>query len=110
MEPTNDPKLSELLREWQVPNSPSSLDRRVLDLRGAGSSKSSWRFLLTGSVRIPVPVGLAIAVLLLAMAGALVLRRAESPAAPTTVPSINLVEFRPVTDLNVRVIPGHETN
>jgi hypothetical protein len=110
MEPTNDPKLSELLREWQVPNAPGSLDRRVLDRRGAGSNKSWWRFLLTGSVRIPVPVGLAIAVLLLAMAGALVLRLTERPSAPATVPSVNLAEFRPVTDLNVRVIPGHAKN
>jgi hypothetical protein len=110
MEPTDDPKLSELLREWQVPNAPGSLDRRVSGLRGAGSKKSWWRFLLSGSVRIPVPVGLAIAVLLLAMAGALVLRRTGGSTTPAAVPSISLVEFRPVTDLNVRVIRGHETN
>jgi hypothetical protein len=107
MEPTNDPKLSELLREWQVPNAPSSLDRRVFDLRGADSTKSWWRFLLTGSVRIPVPVGLAIAVLLLAMASALIVRR--QPTAPAPL-SVSLVEFRPVKDVNVRVIRGDEAN
>jgi len=107
MEPTDDLRLSELLREWRVPNAPSSLDRRVLVARGAGASKSWWRFLLTGSVRIPVPVGLGIAVLVVTMAGALVLRR--EPAAPATS-SVSLVEFRPVKDVNVRVIRGDEAN
>jgi uncharacterized membrane protein YdfJ with MMPL/SSD domain len=108
MEPTNDPKLRELLREWQVPNAPGSLDRRVLDLRGADSNKSWWRFLLTGSVRIPVPVGLAIAALLVIMAGALMLRRPTGPAA--SADSVSLVEFRPVKDVNVRMIRGDEAN
>ena len=56
MEPTDDPKLSKLLREWQVSGAPASLDARVLS-----AHKGWWRFLLTGSIRIPVPVGVAIA-------------------------------------------------
>ena len=101
MEPTDDPKLSELLREWRVPNAPPSLDARVLGLR-----KRWWRFLLTGSIRVQVPVGMAIAAILLVMAGALMWQRAVSPVSS----SISLVDFRPVADLNVRVIRGHETN
>ena len=97
MEPTDDPKLSELLREWHAPGAPQSLDARVL-----GPRKMWWSFLLTGSIRVPVPVGVAIAATLLAMAAALV----RQPAAPVASP-ISLVDFRPVDDLNVRVIGGH---
>jgi hypothetical protein len=100
VEPDDDPKLRELLQEWQVSNAPPSLDARVL-----GARERWWSFLLTGSIRVPVPVAVAIATILLAMAGALL---RPQPAAPA-VPSISLVDFRPVGDLNVRVIRGsHE--
>lgn len=97
MEPTDDPKLSELLREWQAPDAPPSLDARVL-----GKRERWWSFLLTGSIRVPVPVGVAIAAILLVMAAALFRQR---PAAPVASP-VSLVDFRPVEDLNVRVIHG----
>jgi len=102
MENDDDSKLSELLREWRVPDAPRPLDERVL-----GPHKPWWRFLLTGSIRIPVPVGVALAVLLFWMAGALLRPR---PAAESASPSLDLVQFRPVHDLNVRVIRGHESN
>jgi hypothetical protein len=50
MEP-NDPQLRELLREWQTPQIPNSLEERVL-----GTRQSRWSFLLHGYVRVPVPV------------------------------------------------------
>jgi hypothetical protein len=105
MEHNDDPKLSELLQEWQVYGAPPSLDARISKL-----SRSWWSTLLTGSIRVPIPVGVAVAAALLVMAGALMRQRTESPATPATTPSISLVEFRPVMDLNVRVIPGHERN
>ena len=95
MEPTDDPKLSELLREWQAPGAPPSLDARVLCKR-----ERWWSFLLTGSIRVPVPVGVAIAAILLVMAAALLRQRAAAPV----VSPVSLVDFRPVEDLNVRVI------
>jgi hypothetical protein len=98
MEPTNDPKLSKLLREWRAPDAPPSLDARVL-----GSQKKWWSFLLTGSIRVPVPVGVAIAAVLLLMAAALV----RQPAAAPVASPVSLVDFRPVDDLNVRVIRGN---
>ena len=105
MEHNDDLKLRELVHEWQVSGAPPSLDARIAKLR------RSWRgTLLTGSIRVPIPVGVAVAAALLVMAGALVRQRTERPTVPAPVPSISLVEFRPVTDLNVRVIPGHETN
>lgn len=97
MDPIDDPKLSEVLKEWQVPGAPPSLDDRVL-----GPRRRWWSFLLTGSVRIPVPVVVAIAAALLMMAAALVRQR----AAPPVPSSIDLADFQPVRDLNVRVIRG----
>ncbi len=97
MEPIDDPKLSELLKEWQVSGAPPSLDARVL-----GTRKRWWSFLITGSMRVPVPVGVALAAILLAMAAALVRQRAPAPVAS----AVSLVDFRPVEDLNVRVIRG----
>ena len=97
MEPTDDLKLNELLKEWQVSGAPPSLDARVLARR-----EKWWSFLLTGSIRVPVPVGVAIATILLLMGVALVrqpaVKRADSP--------VSLVDFRPVDDPHVRVIRG----
>jgi hypothetical protein len=98
MEPTDDPKLSELLREWQVSGAPPSLDIRVLGVR-----RRWWSFLLTGSIRVPTPVAVAVSIILLVMAGALIRERAE----PLTPSFVDLADFRPVKDLNVRVIRGH---
>jgi hypothetical protein len=99
VEPERDAKLSELLREWQITDAPASLDKRVLN------ACRPWRLLFTGSIRVPVPVAIAIVAVLLIMAGALARRRTPAPVAP----SISLVDFRPVADLNVRVIRGsHE--
>ena len=97
MEPIDDPKLSELLKEWRVSGAPPSLDARVL-----GPRKRWWSFLLTGSIRVPVPIGIAIAAILLVMAAALIRQR---PAAPVASP-VNLVDFQPAQDTNVRVIGG----
>jgi hypothetical protein len=104
MEP-NDPKLSELLKEWQVSNAPASLDGRVLDRR-----KRRLSFLLTGSIRVPVPAIVAIAAVLLVMTATLLRQRAEVVVPPPADLAVSLVDFRPVQDLNVRVIPRHETN
>jgi hypothetical protein len=99
MEPQDDPKLRELLNEWQLPDAPASLDARVL-----GARTPRWRVLLSGSIRLPVPIALAIAVALLVMAVALV-RRQPAPPKSTV---INLSDFQPVRDLNVRIIRGHD--
>lgn len=101
MEPTDDPKLSELLREWQLSGATQPLDARVAAFR-----RSWWSFLLKGSIRVPVPVGLAVAVVLVLMVVALVRRQTVTPG----VPSISLVDFGPVNDVNVRVIRGYESN
>ena len=96
MEPTDDPKLRELLKEWQISNAPPSLDERVL-----GPRKPWWSFLLTGSVRIPMPAVIAIVAALLMMAAALFYQR---PQPPQEAASVNLAQFQPVKNLNYRVI------
>ena len=70
-------------------------------------TRDRWlKVLLTGSIRVPVPVGLAVAVLLVLMAVALLRRQTVT----VVVPSISLVDFGPVNDVNVRVIRGYESN
>ena len=58
MEPLDEKELSHLLSQWDAPAAPASLGRRVLPRRG-----SWWRWLFTGTIRIPVPVGVAAVVL-----------------------------------------------
>jgi hypothetical protein len=100
MEPNDDAKLRELLKEWQIDGAPPSLDERVL-----GPRKRWWSFLLTGSVRIPVPAVIAIFAALLVMAAALFYRR---PAPPQKAASVNLADFQPMKTLNYRVIRGEQ--
>ena len=110
MEP-DDQNLNQLLREWKVPDAPRSLDERVLGSRGVPSEKPWWSFLLTGSIRIPVPVGIAIAAIVGVMAVALLRGRGPRPI-PSPVPAstVSLLDFKPVSDMNVRVIEHHESN
>jgi hypothetical protein len=61
MEPNNDPQLRSLLKEWQAPDTPASLEQRVL-----GRRDSWWHFLLRGYIRVPVPVVCCLGVLMAA--------------------------------------------
>jgi hypothetical protein len=106
MKQDEDRELAGLLREWNVPDAPPSLDRRVLTGRRTGR-EAWWRFLLTGSIRIPVPVGMAFAATLLFTIGGVIRQRPTPAPAP---PTVSLVEFRPVNHLNVRVFHKHESN
>jgi len=70
-----------LLKEWKAPETPLSLERRVLGSREPRQSlqhRSVWRFLLSGYIRVPVSVACAMAVLLTAA----VWRFAVQPPAP----------------------------
>lgn len=102
MEPTDDRKLSELLKEWELPGAPRSLDRRVL-----GPRQNRWIQFLTGTVPVPVPVMAAIAAILALMAVVLI-RRQSAPSSPLPAPSFNLADFRPVQDLNIRIIHNNQ--
>jgi len=79
-----------------VAGTPQSLDDRVLQRRAPW-----WRAMLTGSIRIPAPMALAAAAILFALTAALLTRTPPVEPAPS---SVSLVNFQPVSDLNVRVI------
>jgi hypothetical protein len=61
MEPRNDSDLRDLLREWQSPELPASIEERVL-----GRRENWWLFLLRGYIRVPVPVACCLAVIVIA--------------------------------------------
>jgi hypothetical protein len=102
MEPNDDPQLRNVLREWQVEDAPRSLDERVE--RVLGPRRSWWRMLVGGSVRVPVPVLVGFAAIFVAMFAAL-MRPAPVPATPVAS-SVNLADFRPVQNAEVRIIRG----
>ena len=83
MDTNKDSQLSDLLREWKV-ETPASLDRHVL-----GARRPWWQFLLSGSIRVPVPVALCL--LALTLMGAwrqsqLVRPGTACPSAATNIP------------------------
>lgn len=98
MERNDDPRLRELLREWVVPGAPPSLDERVF-----GRARAPWRFLLSGSIRVPIPVCVAALAALIVLAF-LVGRSQPKPLAQPARPAFNLRDFQPVQDAQVRVI------
>jgi hypothetical protein len=64
MEPLNDPlteeELNEYLRVWQAPDAP-------MGLKPPGAPRVPWwRWLVSGSIRVPVPAGL-LAVVIVAL-------------------------------------------
>jgi len=90
----NDQKLKELLQKWEAPPAPRELFFRVFP------TPPWWRWLWTGSIRVPVPVGLAALVVL----GVVWFWNRE----PVSVPqgSVSLADFHPVDQLEPRIIRG----
>jgi hypothetical protein len=100
----DDPQLRKVLREWKVEDAPRCLDGRVLGVR-----KPWWRFLITGSMRVPVPVALVFAAVFVMMGVALTRPRSVpvTPAAPPGDSStVDLAGFRPVQSVQIRIIGG----
>jgi hypothetical protein len=109
MGPDDDSQLHQLLREWEAPNAPPSLDDRVLGVR-----ISWWRFLIAGQIRVPVPLGLAMVAALIAM-GVFLARDRQRAAAPPPASDaahavFNLKDYQPVQNVRVRIIRGHDAN
>jgi len=102
MEPLDDKELSELLRRWEAPAAPPGLKRRVLTRRG-----SWWRWLLTGTICVPVPVGGATVVLLALWIYSSV--PARPPATPPAA-SVSLADFQPVEQLEPMIIRSGNEN
>lgn len=107
MEPLNDQELSELLRKWQAPPAPAHLDAFVLR---AESRRAWWRglgaWLVTGTIRVPVPAGIvAIVILLLSVYLAVSAHRTVDKPVRT----VTFSDFQPVKQLQPRIIrSGYE--
>ena len=95
MNPIDDQELSRLLRQWDAPAAPLGLKHRVFQQR-----RPSWRWLLTGTIRVPVPLGAAALALLALWAYSNV-----STFAPVTrsEPTVSLADFRPVDQIEPRI-------
>jgi len=73
----DDQELNRLLREWIAPDAPS-------DLRPPRAHEPRWRWLVTGTIRVPVPV--ALAALLLIAAWIMSTRLGPTPTPDTSAP------------------------
>jgi hypothetical protein len=97
MEPLNDDELNALLRRWDAPAAPDALEHRIFP----EPAKQPWyRWLLSGSIRLPVPVAVLL-LLVFASAWAVVnSRRDNKPVAQ----ELQFSDFEPVKELKPRVI------
>ena len=95
----DDRELNQLLREWTAPDAPAQM-------RAPQRRTVNWRWLLTGSIRVPVPVGLAAA--LLAAVWLYSSASARQPVAdrqePSSQPVVSLADFTPVEEVELRVV------
>ena len=92
MEPLNENDLHDLLRRWEAPPAPPALERRIF------GEQPWYRWLLRGSIRIPVP---AVALLLLMLWSAWTFL---SPASPPVPRELSFSDFQPVKELKPRVV------
>jgi hypothetical protein len=101
MEPLNDKELRELLRRWEVPPAPAHVRSRIF-----GERPPSWRWLLTGSIRVPVP---AMALVLTILGAVAFLQPSKKEAPAVAVREVRLSDFQPVSELKPRIIrSNHE--
>jgi len=110
-----DQAVRSLLREWEAPEVPASLDARVLDsYRRKVNREPFWRRFFTASVRVPLPVAVAVMALLV-IALALAMSRpgvertlpgqyVKAPADQPIVARTSLAGFEPVEEVNVSVV------
>jgi hypothetical protein len=96
MEPGNDPRLKQLLHEWQVPDAPASLEKRVF-----ARPRPWWRSLMGSRVRVPLPVAVAFSIALMWLA-VLAVRDARPAVEPLST-SYDLRGFQPVKSVHVRI-------
>ena len=100
MEPLNDKELNQLLRTWDAPPAPSALEERVF-----AAKKSWWKWLFTGTIRVPVPI--VVAVLLLIAVWIRYSRPGTAQQAGQTS-TVSLTDFKPVPQLQPVLVSGRE--
>jgi hypothetical protein len=99
MEPLDEKELKQLLRQWEAPAAPPTLKARVLPAKAPW-----WNWLLSGSVRVPVPVALAAALLL-----ALWIYHSRPATGLSHDPqpqTVSLSDFKPVKQLEPVLVSG----
>jgi hypothetical protein len=98
----DDRELNQLLREWEAPDAPPHLGPPV---RATVVKRRWWTWLLTGSIRVPVPIGVAAALI-----AAFWLFSEDAPREPvaeppsTSQPVVSLADFQPVETVELRVV------
>jgi len=99
-----DDELKELLKSWQAPEAPPSLERSTWERWRPRRPAALLAWLLTGTVRIPVPVcGLVAAALIMSVGVALRPAPPVVQSHPQLVP-VSIGDFRPVQELTMRVV------
>jgi len=96
----DDRELHELLNKWKAPGAPSGLEEKLF---ARPERDSWWRWLLRGSIQVPVPVGaIVVAALIASIYGAIA---SSARRVPVSMPQqVSLADFRPVPQLEVRII------
>ena len=95
MQLLNDDELNNLLGKWDAPPAPPSLSATV----ARAVRRRTWaRWLLTGSIRVPVPIFVALLVVIVWMSG---YRGHPNPPTPTTV---TLADFQPVQRIEPTIV------
>ncbi len=103
MEPLNDQELDEFLKQWPAPSVPQTLVERIRQAR----RRPWWKWLMTGTIRVPVPLALALGGMFLAT---LVLFTFRNPARNSIQQPQHAV-FQPVKRLEPRIIrSSYEAN
>jgi len=111
--PPEEDDLSRSLKTWRAPDAPDALEARLLASYRDGRWKRrlSWRWLLTGTVRVPLPVAAAVALVCAAsLLAALrtVPRPAPSPGPPVSAPPSSEPDGRPPHRLPDEDLAGFE--
>ncbi len=96
MQPLNDDELRSLLRQWDAPPTPHSLETRVLGAVAAPAWKRWLRWVVAGSIRVPAPVGIGVIVVILLLAAQSFRQRQSSPS--------QLSDFEAVKELKPRIV------
>ena len=98
MEPLDEQELKQLLARWEAPPAPASLRESVLQDR-----MKWWRWLISGTIRVPVPIGmLAIALLAIWLYSTAVTRPKSMP--PQREEPVLMKGFKPVEQLTPVII------